>query len=74
MTDCTDEVQSSSLARDYVKILRVFYTTGSSIQSQPIVNFSSKLFLPARIGRATFEGMGQTMYRIEAWLRLAGKY
>lgn len=72
MTDCTDEIQSSFLARDYVKILRVFYTTGSPIQSQPVVNFSSRLFVPARIGRRTFEGMAQTMYRIEAWLRAAG--
>ncbi|XP_076092473.1 uncharacterized protein LOC143063912 [Mytilus galloprovincialis] len=72
MSDCTDEVQSSFTIREYVKILRVFYTTGSPIKSQPVVNFSSRLFLPIRTGRQMFESMSQTMFRVEAWLRLVG--
>lgn len=72
MSDCTDEMQASFMDRDYIRIIRVFYTTGSQIQLPPITNFGSRLFLPVRIGRTTFEGMAQTMYRIEAWLRLTG--
>ena len=72
LSDCTDEVQTSFMDRNFIKIIRVFYTTGSQLQSQPVQHFASRLFLPIRVGRRMFEGMAQTMYRIEAWLRLTG--
>jgi hypothetical protein len=72
LSDCTDEVQTSFMDRNFIKIIRVFYTTGSQLQSQPVQHFASRLFLPIRVGRRMFEGMSQTMYRIEAWLRLTG--
>lgn len=54
-----------------MQILRTFRVNGSSPRPFP-PNLSSKLFVPVRTGSRSFETMLQTMFRIEAWLRVTG--
>jgi hypothetical protein len=72
-SDSTDDSISSFSVRRMAHILRVFYTKSASSGVPPSI-VTSRLFLPARTGRRTFECMTQTMERIDAWLRVTGEY
>lgn len=67
----TDDFVTGSLNRKQMQILRIFRVNGSSPRPFP-PNLSSKLFVPVRSGSRSFETMLQTMFRIEAWLRVTG--
>lgn len=67
----TDDFVTGSLNRKQMQILRIFKVNGSSPRPFP-PNLSSKLFVPVRTGSRSFETMLQTMFRIEAWLRVTG--
>lgn len=69
--DSTDDTISSYSQRRMARTLRVFYTKPKSSVTSPSA-VTSRLFLPARTGRRSFETMTQTMKRVEAWLRLTG--
>lgn len=70
-TDSGDEYQSTFSNRRMARTLRVFYVTSSSPMS-PCSLVTSRLFLPARTGRRSFETMTQTMERIDRWMKVTG--
>nr|XP_022315782.1 uncharacterized protein LOC111119665 [Crassostrea virginica] len=73
LSDQTDDIDDGTLDRLFLKTLRVFYVTKPSTKPPPQISFvTSKLFLPVRTGEGSFESMSQTMYRIEAWLKVTG--
>lgn len=75
LSDQTDDIDDGTLDRLFLKTLRVFYVTKPSTKPPPQISFvTSKLFLPVRTGERSFESMSQTMYRIEAWLKVTGLY
>lgn len=75
LSDQTDDIDDGTLDRLFLKTLRVFYVTKPSTKPPPQISFvTSKLFLPVRTGEGSFESMSQTMYRIEAWLKVTGLY
>lgn len=67
----TDDFVTGSLNRKQMQILRIFRVNGSSPRPFP-PSLSTKLFVPVRTGSRSFETMLQTMFRIEAWLRVTG--
>ncbi|KAK3088229.1 hypothetical protein FSP39_016398 [Pinctada imbricata] len=72
-TDSCDDFDSGMTDRMYLRTIRVFYVISSRVSPPAPVGFlSSKTFLPVRTGRRSFETMAQTMYRIEAWLKVTG--
>lgn len=73
LSDQTDDIDDGMSDRLFLKTLRVFYVTKPSVKPPPQVSFvTSKLFLPIRTGERSFESMSQTMFRIEAWLKVTG--
>lgn len=73
LSDQTDDIDDGMSDRLFLKTLRVFYVTKPSVKPPSQVSFvTSKLFLPVRTGERSFESMSQTMFRIEAWLKVTG--
>ena len=73
-SDSTEDIDSGMMDRKYLRTLRAFYVTSSRMPPPaPVGYMTTKTFLPARLGRREFETMSQTMYRIEAWLKVTGK-
>lgn len=73
LSDQTDDIDDGMSDCLFLKTLRVFYVTKPNVKPPPQVSFvTSKLFLPIRTGERSFESMSQTMFRIEAWLKVTG--
>lgn len=73
-SDSTDEVMSMfGDGQRMVRTFRVFYVKSSN-QGAPVspTFVTSRLFLPARTGRRSFENMNRTIERIDVWLRVTG--
>lgn len=71
--DSTDDMVSSFSQRRMARTLRVFHIKSSLAVTSPNT-ITSRLFLPARTGRRSFETMTQTMDRVDAWLRCTGSF
>ena len=52
----------------------IFYSRPSSRPVPPIHCLTSRVFMPLRVGLRSYENMGQTFERINAWLRVTGSY
>jgi hypothetical protein len=68
----TDDFVSGFIERKQLQIIRIFKVNGNSTKPFPSY-LTSRLFVPVRTGSRSFENMPQTMFRIEAWLRVTGK-
>ncbi|XP_056012775.1 uncharacterized protein LOC130052314 [Ostrea edulis] len=73
LSELTDDIDDGMTDRLFLNTLRVFYVTAPKVPPpQPISFITSRLFLPVRTGERSFESMSQTMFRIEAWLKVTG--
>ncbi|XP_062599010.1 uncharacterized protein LOC134260481 [Saccostrea cucullata] len=73
LSDLTDDFDDGMSERSFLQTLRVFYVMAPSAAPPPQISFiTSRLFLPVRTGERSFETMSQTMFRIEAWLKVTG--
>lgn len=73
-SDSTDECLSFVGGdQKMVRTFRVFYvkSSGHGVPISPN-HVTSRLFLPARTGKRSFENMNRTMERLDVWLRVTG--
>ncbi|KAL3870866.1 hypothetical protein ACJMK2_038898 [Sinanodonta woodiana] len=72
-SNSTDEFECSLENKRMLKTFRVFFTKSNVIAAPaPPPFLASRLFVPIRTSLRSYETMSQTMYRIDAWMKLTG--